>query len=105
MEIIFFHTSTIIQNQTKYIENTLLNKPGTRAAVIRVTVRDRIDTVVVVLHLSLSLVERNHKMYIVEKTKLKTVQMVNGIHPEIKIANSFAILILHSFLKKLLFVV
>ena len=66
---------------------------------MRVTVRDRIDTVVVVLHLSLSLVERNHKMYIVEKTKLKTVQMVNGIHPEIRIGNSFVTSILNSFKK------
>ena len=64
---------------------------------MRVTVRDRIDTVVVVLHLSLSLVERNHKMYIVEKTKLKTVQMVNGIHPEIRIGDNFVTSILNSF--------
>ena len=55
------------------------------------------DTVVVVLHLSLSRVERNHKMYIVEKTKLKTVQMVNGIHPEIRIGDNFVTSILNLF--------
>ena len=92
-----FYISAI--NQTKLIRNVLSNKPGTRAAVMRVIVRDRMDTVVVVLHLSLSLVERNHKMYIVEKTKLKTVQMVNGIHPEIRIGNSFVTSILHLYLK------
>ena len=86
------------------IRNIPSNKPGTRAAVIRVTVRDRMDTVVVVLHLSLSRVERNHKMYIVEKTKLKTVQMVNGIHPRIRIGNSFITLILHLFWKSYIFV-
>ena len=96
-----FYISAI--NQTKLIRNVLLNKPGTRAAVMRVIVRDRMDTVVVVLHLSLSLVERNHKMYIVEKTKLKTVQMVNGIHPEIRIGNSFVTSILHLYLKNYFF--
>ena len=39
-----------------------LNLPGTRAAVINVIVRERMDTVVVVLHLSLSRVDRNHNM-------------------------------------------
>ena len=56
--------------------------PGTRAAVINVMVSDRILMVVVVLHLSLSLVDRNQRIYTVEKNKLNIVHMVNGIQPE-----------------------